>query len=179
MRNFLEKLVLSNTLSGRAEPFVVPNKKISMYVCGITPYDFPHIGHGRCYVVFDLLYRVLTYAGYQVSYCRNFTDIDDKLLQRAEKELGDRMRYAEVAQKFISAFEQDMQALGCTTPQYQPRVTECMPEIISFIDGLLKEGKAYTAKGGDVYYEIAKFPEYGKLSKRNIDDLIAGARVGP
>jgi cysteinyl-tRNA synthetase len=172
----VQELTLTNTLSGNRELFHVDGRKVTLYVCGITPYDFPHIGHGRCYVVFDLLYRVLTYAGYTVTYCRNFTDIDDKLLNRAEKELGDRMRYREIAQRYIDAFTQDMSAMGCATPQYQPRVTECMPAIISFIEGLVAKGKAYVVNG-DVYFEIATFPQYGKLSKRNIDDLIAGARV--
>lgn len=172
-----EKIFLTNTLSDSKEQFVAPKQPIKMYVCGITPYDFPHIGHGRCYVVFDLLYRVLKYAGYQVHYCRNFTDIDDKILTKAEKELGDRMKFREISQRYITAFGNDMAALNCLTPDFEPRVTTSMPEIIAFIDGLIKKGIAYVTDNGDVYYSIEKFPNYGKLSKRNLDDLVAGARI--
>lgn len=147
-----------------------------MYVCGITPYDYAHMGHGRCYVTFDILHRLLTLLGYEVSYCRNFTDIDDKLLNKAELELGDRTRYAEIAERYIKAFHQDMAALNCNNPDYEPRVTETIPEIITFIEGLIKDGKAYEV-AGDVYYSISSFPAYGELSKRNLDDLMAGARV--
>ena len=100
---------------------------------GITPYDYPHIGHGRCYVTFDLVYRVLEFAGYEVVYARNFTDIDDKLLKRAEIELGDASRFSEIAHRFIAAFGRDMHKLNCKTPQYEPRVTEVIDQIISFV----------------------------------------------
>jgi cysteinyl-tRNA synthetase len=170
-------VAITNTLSGKKETIVPLHPgKIKMYVCGITPYDYPHMGHGRVYVTFDLLYRLLTTLGYEVSYCRNFTDIDDKLLNKAELELGDRMRYLEIADRYIKAFHQDMNSLNCKNPDYEPRVTQTIPEIIAFIEGLIKAGKAYEVSG-DVYFSIPSFPAYGELSKRNIDDLMAGARV--
>jgi len=130
----VQKVQITNTLSGKKE-LIVSHKEteISLYVCGITPYDFAHVGHGRVYITFDLLVRLLSAVGYTVHYCRNFTDIDDKLLARAERELGDRLRYKEVANTFISAFSEDVRALGCLPPEFEPRVTETIDEIITFI----------------------------------------------
>src|SRR3990167_2051260 len=117
-------LQISDTLSGNKVPFEPLNKdKISMYVCGVTPYDHAHVGHGRCYVTFDLLFRLLKYLGYNVQYCRNFTDVDDKLLNKAEKELGSKYRYKEIADKFIKSFEEDVTNLQCQKPDFEPRVT--------------------------------------------------------
>lgn len=170
-------ITLSNTLTGKKESFVPLKKEaVNLYVCGITPYDYAHIGHGRVYVTFDVLLRLLRLLQFDVTYCRNFTDIDDKLLHRAEKELGDKFRYKEIAQKYIDAYHEDVVALGCLTPDVEPRVTETIPGIITFIEGLVKNGYAYQVDG-DVYYRVTKFPSYGKLSKRNIEDLVAGARV--
>lgn len=177
MPTTLHLLSLTNTLSGRKEVFSpIEPGRVRLYVCGITPYDYAHIGHGRCYVTFDVLYRLLTFLGYEVSYCRNFTDIDDKLLNRARCEYGDESKYKEVAQKYITAYEEDMQALGCLSPTYEPHVTNTIPQIIAFIEGLITTGHAYVVEG-DVYYSIETFSSYGKLSKRNIDEMIAGARV--
>ncbi|HSW73579.1 MAG TPA: cysteine--tRNA ligase, partial [Candidatus Limnocylindria bacterium] len=150
--------------------------KVRMYVCGITPYDTSHLGHGRVYVTFDMFYRLLLFLKYDVTYCRNFTDIDDKLITKAEKEFGDGLRYREIAQRYIDAYHQDMAALGCLRPTYEPRVTETIAEIITFVQGLVDAGKAYVVDG-DVYFSISSFPDYGKLSKRNLDDLKVGARV--
>ncbi len=147
-----------------------------MYVCGITPYDYAHMGHGRCYVTFDVLYRLLRFFGYEVTYCRNFTDIDDKLLARSLEEYGDPTRYQEIADFYIAAYHQDMQRLGCLPPIYEPRVTQHIKPIIEFVEELIATNHAYVADR-DVYYSIESFPAYGKLSKRNIDDLLAGARV--
>src|SRR5690606_5702551 len=170
-------LKLSNTLTGKKDPLVVDsNKKVTMYVCGITPYDFSHLGHGRCYVTFDVLYRLLTMSGYEVTYCRNFTDIDDKLINKAEKELGDRLQYQVIADRYIAAYHEDMTQLNCLLPSVEPKVTEHIPEIIAFIESLIEQEYAYQV-GSDVYFHIARFPEYGKLSKRSVDDLYAGARV--
>lgn len=172
-----QTLLLTNTLTGKKEPFNPQlDAHVSMYVCGVTPYDHAHIGHGRCYVTFDTLYRLLHALGYNVKYVRNFTDIDDKLLNRAQKELGDRMRYGEVAQRYIKSFMDNMRALACLTPTVQPRVTESIPGIIDLVQKLVDSGHAYVVDG-DVYYDVASFPAYGKLSKRKLDDLIAGARV--
>lgn len=168
---------LTNTLSGKKEKFVPRVAgRASLYVCGITPYDFAHIGHGRCYVVFDVLNRLLRACNYQVSYCRNFTDIDDKLLARAEREYGDASRYPEVAARFIAAFREDVAALGCIEPDFEPRVTEVVPQIIAFIEELERFGWAY-AVNGSVYFAVDKMPDYGKLSRRSTDELLAGARV--
>lgn len=173
----MEKLALTTTITGKKTPFVPQQApKVTMYVCGITPYDYAHVGHGRCYVTFDLLYRLLTFLGFSVTYCRNFTDIDDKLLARAERELGDPMRYAEVASKYIQFYQQDMEQLHCLAPTYQPRVTEHIPQIISVIQGLIEKGYAYESRGS-VYYRVKKFASYGKLSHRDLDDLKVGARV--
>jgi cysteinyl-tRNA synthetase len=170
-------LTITNTLSGKKEQFV-PSKapEITMYVCGVTPYDFAHLGHGRVYVIFDVLYRLLRFSGYKVTYCRNFTDIDDKLLMKAQKEFGNRMSYKQLANKFIDAFHDDMNALNCLPPTYEPKVTDNIIEIIEFIKELIKKGKAYIVNG-DVYFSIEQFPAYAKLSKHKLKDLRAGARV--
>lgn len=168
---------ITNTLTGKKEQFVpLEQHKVLLYVCGITPYDFAHVGHGRVYVTFDVLVRTLRLLGYEVSYCRNYTDIDDKLLHKAAQEFSDETKYLEVANRYIRAYEQDMQALNCVTPTYQPRVTQTIPEIIAFVAGLIENGKAYEVNG-DVYFRIASFPEYGKLSKQKLDELRSGARV--
>ncbi len=171
-------MIVFNTLSGKKEPFIPQHEKtVTMYVCGVTPYDHAHIGHGRCYVTFDLLYRMLEFLGYDVVYCRNFTDIDDKLLNKAQAEFGDRMRYHELASKYIASYNQDMARLNTVVPAFEPRVTENIPQIIRFIEELVASGKAYAVEGGDVYFNIQTFPEYGKLSKQKIDQLRAGERV--
>lgn len=170
-------LTIHNTLSDRQEPFRADTNKVNMYVCGITPYDFAHLGHGRCYVTFDVLYRLLRFLGYEVKYCRNFTDIDDKLINRADKELNDPTQYLMIADRFIESFHQDMKQLDCLSPAYEPRVTTHIIPIIRFIEGLIVAGKAYTTPLGDVYFSIASFPSYGKLSKRSLEDLEAGARI--
>lgn len=168
---------LYNTLTSRQEPFEARDKKIMMYVCGITPYDAAHLGHGRCYVTFDLLYRLLTFFGAQVTYCRNITDIDDKLINRADKELNDATQYPLIADRYIELFHKDMAQLNCIPPTFEPRVTMHMPQIISFIEGLIAAQHAYVTPLGDVYFSITSFPAYGELSKRSLDDLEAGARV--
>jgi len=170
-------LKITNTVTGKKELFesLVPNK-VSMYVCGVTPYDRAHIGHGRCYVAFDFLYRLLRFIGYEVSYVRNFTDIDDKLLFRAEKEFGDKFRYLDIARRCITSYHADMSALNCVDPDVEPHVTEHIPLIIAFIEQLIEAGHAYASQG-DVYFDVRSFPEYGKLSHQNINELLVGARV--
>lgn len=165
----------TNTLTGKKEEFVV-DKQLKMYVCGITPYDDPHVGHGRCYVSFDILNRMLRFSGIAVTYCRNFTDIDDKIMHKAEKELGDRLRFQEIADRYIKNFHHDIGKLNCLSPDVEPRVTENIPQIIDFIKELIDKGYAYQA-GNDVYFHIEKFPEYGKLSKQKVEDLYAGVRI--
>lgn len=168
---------LFNTLTNQEETFLVQGKNVSFYACGITPYDYAHLGHGRCYVTFDILYRLLTFLGYKVTYCRNFTDIDDKLIRRADQELNDPEQYLIIANRFIKTFHEDMKALGCLPPDFEPRVTTHIPHIIAFIEGLIAEGKAYVTPLGDVYYSIESFPSYGKLSKRTHEELKMGARI--
>jgi cysteinyl-tRNA synthetase len=170
-------LKVTNTLTGKKEQFtpLIPGK-VLMYVCGVTPYAPAHIGHGRCYVSFDVVYRFLKFLGYDVRYCRNFTDIDDKLINKAEKEFGDRQRYKELADKYIRSFHDDMRALDCQSPNFEPCVTDNIPEIIEFIQGLIDQGQAYQS-GGDVYFSVRSFDHYGELSNRHLDDLRAGARV--
>lgn len=170
-------ITISNNLTGKKELFhSLEPKEVKLYVCGITPYDFAHVGHGRCYVTFDLLYRLLSFLGYTVIYCRNYTDIDDKLIQRAKKEFNDQEKYGQIASRFIAAFKEDVAHLNCVTPTYEPRVTDNIPAIITFIAGLIEAGKAYVVDG-DVYFSIKSFKEYGKLSKHKVEDLHAGARV--
>lgn len=170
-------LRITNSLSGQKELFKpLLNNKVNLYVCGITPYDFSHIGHGRCYVIFDMVYRYLSFLGYDVTYCRNFTDIDDKLLHKAEKEFGDASRYSEIATRYINAYHDDMQALNCLSPDKEPRVTQTIPQIIDFVQGLIANGSAYE-KDGSVYFRVRKFTNYGQLSKQDINDLNAGARI--
>ena len=170
-------ITITNTLSGKKELFKPLNDNtVTLYVCGITPYDYAHLGHGRVYVAFDVLYRLLKFMGYEVKYCRNFTDIDDKIINRAQKELGDSNKFKDISEKYITAFEQDFKQLNCLPPNYEPKVTQTIPEIIAFVQGLIDNGKAYVSNG-DVYFEIAQFPTYGRLSKHKLDDLIAGARV--
>ncbi len=173
----MTKLQLSNSLTGRKQEFepLVENE-VKMYVCGVTPYALAHIGHGRCYVSFDLLYRLLKYLGYDVTYCRNLTDIDDKILKKAQEHFGNKLRYAEVTTPMIKSFHNDMHKLNTLPPDYEPRATETIDEIISFVQHLIDAGKAYQANG-DVYFSIESFPEYGKLSKHKLEDLKAGSRI--
>lgn len=170
-------LRITNSLTGQKEPFKpIVSGKINLYVCGITPYDFSHIGHGRCYVVFDMIYRYLSFLGFDVKYCRNFTDIDDKLLNKAEKEFGDASRYSEIATRYINAYHEDMKSLNCISPDHEPRVTQTIPQIIEFVQGLVSNGSAYELDGS-IYFRVRKFAGYGKLSKQDINDLRAGARI--
>lgn len=168
------QMQFTNTLTGKKEEIGV-KKTIKMYVCGVTPYDDAHIGHGRCYVSFDVVKRLLSFYGYEVIYCRNFTDIDDKLIFRAEKEYGDRLRFKEIADKYIRNFHEDIAKLNCVSPHYEPRVTENISPIIDFIKELIDKGFAYQA-GSDVYFRVKTFQDYGKLSKQKIEDLYAGTR---
>lgn len=169
---------LTNTLSGKKEYFNAQktDKKILMYVCGITPYGESHIGHGRAYITFDVLYRLLKFLGFDVRYCRNFTDIDDKLIKKAQDQFADPLKYPEVAQKYITMFHEDMRRLNCLSPTIEPRVTEHMDQIIVFIQKLIDAGHAY-AVNGDVYFSLSSIDAYAKLSKHKLEDLRAGARI--
>lgn len=163
-----------NTLTSEKEIFVplVPGK-VGMYVCGVTVYDYCHIGHARAGVVFDIIYRYLKYAGYDVTYVRNYTDIDDKIINRANQEGTD---YRTIADRYIQAFDEDMARLGLAKPTVEPKATDHIDGIISIIEALIAKGHAYVS-GGDVYYAVETFPDYLKLSGRNLEEMQAGARV--
>ncbi len=163
-----------NTLSGEKETFVplVPGKA-GMYVCGVTVYDYCHIGHARANVVFDIIFRYLKYAGYDVTYVRNYTDIDDKIINRANQEGCD---YRTISDRYIQAFDEDMARLGLAKPTVEPKATDHIGGIINIIETLIAKGHAYASEG-DVYYAVETFPEYLKLSGRNLEEMQAGARV--
>ena len=163
-----------NTLTGEKNTFVplVPGKA-GMYVCGVTVYDYCHIGHARANVVFDIIYRYLSYSGYDVTYVRNYTDIDDKIINRANQEGVD---YRTITDRYIRAFDEDMERLGLAKPTVEPKATDHIGGIIAIISTLIAKGHAYESEG-DVYYAVESFPEYLKLSGRNLDDMLAGARV--
>ncbi len=163
-----------NTLTGTKEPFEpIEPGRVRMYVCGVTVYDRCHIGHARAAVVFDVIYRYLRYSSYDVTYVRNFTDVDDKIIARANEQ-GVTAR--EIAERYIAAFYEDMDALGVARPTHEPRATEHVPEMVAHIRGLIDRGVAY-AVDGDVYFSVGDYPAYGRLSRRPLDELAAGARV--
>ena len=165
-----------NTLTQRKEVFKpCEGKTVRMYVCGPTVYDHAHIGHARSAVVFDTIRRWLEFKGYKVVYVRNYTDVDDKIIKRAKEE---GKPWNEIAETFIKSYEEDMRALNVLEPTYKPRVTQHIEDIIKTIKGLIEKGFAYRS-GGNVYYCVEKFPEYGKLSGRKPSDMLAGARVEP
>jgi cysteinyl-tRNA synthetase len=163
-----------NTITGEKEIFVplVPGK-VGMYVCGVTVYDYCHIGHARAGVVFDIIFRHLKYSGYDVTYVRNYTDIDDKIINRANQEGTD---YRKIADRYIEAFDEDMERLGLAKPTVEPKATDHIAGIIRIIEALIAKGHAYVSEG-DVYYAVETFPDYLKLSGRNLEEMQAGARV--
>ncbi|PLX95947.1 MAG: cysteine--tRNA ligase [Desulfuromonas sp.] len=165
-----------NTLSGQKELFEprVPGK-VGMYVCGVTVYDYCHIGHARANIVFDIVYRYLKYSNYDVTYVRNYTDVDDKIINRAN-ERG--ITSQQLSEEFIQAFDEDMGRLGLDLPTVQPKATEHIDHIIALVERLIANGKAYASEG-DVYFAVESFDDYLKLSKRNLDEMQAGARIAP
>jgi len=165
-----------NTMSGKKEEFqpLVPGK-VGMYVCGVTVYDYCHIGHARANIVFDIIFRYLKFSGYETTYVRNYTDVDDKIINRAN-ERG--ISTQELSEEFITAFDEDMEALGLIRPTHEPRATEYIQQIIDINQKLIDKGIAYES-AGDVYYCVDKFPDYLKLSKRNMEEMQSGARVTP
>ena len=163
-----------NTLSRKKEILntVEPNH-VKLYVCGITSYDYCHIGHARSTLAFDMIVRYLRYRGYKVTYIRNFTDIDDKIIKRAQEQ---QTTPEELAKRFIDEFYIDMDKLGADRPTLEPKATEHITEMTDLIQELIDKGLAYPA-GGDVYYSVSNFSDYGKLSGRNLKDMQAGARI--
>jgi cysteinyl-tRNA synthetase len=168
-------LHIHNSMTGRKEPFkpITPGE-VRMYVCGITVYDYCHIGHGRMLIVFDLLRRHLRESGYRVTFVRNITDIDDKIILRAE-ENGEPI--VALTERFIRAYHEDCAALGVELGDHEPKATEYLPQIIDMVARLIERGNAYRGDNGDVYFSVASFAAYGRLSGKRIADLRAGARV--
>lgn len=167
-------LRIYNTLTRKKEDFQpVSSGKVGMYVCGVTVYDMCHIGHARSIVLFDVIYRYLKNIGYEVTYVRNFTDVDDKIIKRAN-EIGE--NWKGLAERFVHEFYVDMDALGVLRPTHEPRATEHIAQIQSIIQRLVERGHAYVGDG-DVMFSVESFPGYGKLSGKRIDELLAGARV--
>ncbi|GAB6057804.1 cysteine--tRNA ligase [Desulfonatronum parangueonense] len=170
-------MLLYNSLRGKKEEFQpLSENHVRLYVCGITAYDYCHIGHARSAVVFDVLVRYLRHRGWQVTFVRNFTDIDDKIINRAATE---GLSSAEVAEKYIVAFYEDMDRLGILRADYEPRATEHIPGMIQLCESLIARGYAYATDQGDVYFRVRAFEGYGRLSGRNIEELRSGARVEP
>jgi cysteinyl-tRNA synthetase len=169
-----ESIKVYNTMSGKKEEFTpfTPGK-VNMYVCGITAYDVCHLGHARSAVVFDIIKRYLRYSGYDVTHVRNITDIDDKIIARAAQE---GISTEKVAKKYADEYYHDMELLGVSRADVEPNATDHIDEMIGTISALIDKGYAYPVDG-DVYFEVNRFSEYGKLSGKNIDDLKAGARV--
>lgn len=163
-----------NTLSRKKEPLsTIEPDHVKLYVCGITSYDYCHIGHARSTLAFDMIVRYLRYRGYKVTYVRNFTDIDDKIINRAREQ---ETTPSELANRFIDEFYTDMDNLGADRPTLEPRATDHITEMIDLIQELIDRGLAYPA-GGDVYYSVSQFADYGKLSGRQLEDMQAGARI--
>ena len=168
-------LKIYNTLTNSKDVFKpLEEGKISMYVCGMTVYDYCHIGHARVLVSFDMITRYLRSQNWEVSYVRNITDIDDKIINRAN-ENGE--HYTDLTERFIDAMHEDEKTLGVARPDQEPRATAYIQDIIDMIQVLIDKDYAYACDNGDVYYRVAKFEGYGKLSNKNSEDLLAGARV--
>jgi cysteinyl-tRNA synthetase len=163
-----------NTMSGKKEEFLPQGDSIKMYVCGVTPYDNSHLGHGMSYVIFDVVRRYLKYKGYRVKYVQNVTDIDDKIILRANQR---GIPTGELAEKFARSYFEDMAALNILPADANPRATEEIPKIIEVIQGLIEKGYAYKNPDGSVYFRVTKDADYGKLSHRTLDSMQAGARV--
>src|SRR5689334_16412024 len=168
-------LKIYDSLSREKRPFVpLDPARVRMYVCGITVYDFCHLGHARMLVAFDIVQRWLRASGYPLTYVRNITDIDDKIIRRAE-ESGEPI--ASLTARFIRYMEEDAAALGVQKPDFEPRATAYLPEMLELIGKLERRGAAYQAQSGDVNFSVRKFPGYGKLSGKSLEDLRAGERV--
>lgn len=163
-----------NTLSGKKEELSpLKEGEVRMYVCGVTVYNSSHIGHARSLLTFDIVYRYLKFLGFQVTFVRNFTDVDDKIIQRAKEE---GVAAEAIATRYIQEFNRDCSALGLLRPTHEPKATEHIPEMVSLIQRLVEKGAAYRVNG-DVFFQVDRFPRYGKLSRRRLEELEAGARV--
>jgi len=170
------KIFIYNSLTRKKEEFIPLNKpKVNIYTCGVTVYDASHIGHARSLYIFDVIRRYLKYKGFDVKFARNITDVDDKIINRAN-EL--KVKWQELVKKYIGRYYEDLEALGIEKGDFEPRATENIAQMISYIQRLVDKGYAYEA-GGDVYFNVRKFPGYGKLSGQSIDQMETGVRIGP
>lgn len=168
-------LQIYNTLTRKKEPFTpLVENKVGLYVCGITVYDLCHMGHARTYLSFDIMVRFLRHAGYEVNYVRNITDVDDKIIQRA---IANNETPDELTQRTIAMMHEDFASINLLEPDIEPRVTEHMPEIIDVIQRLLDKNHAYKAPSGDILFDVSSYEQYGRLSKQDLSQLNAGARV--
>ena len=168
-------LAIYNSFARKKEPFTpIESKKIRMYVCGMTVYDFCHVGHARVMVVFDMVSRYLRSIGFDVLYVRNITDIDDKIIERAKKNSE---QITDLTNRFIEEMNKDANALGVLPPDLEPKATDHIKEIIEMISELIKKEHAYLAANGDVFFDVDSFKDYGKLSGKNIEELRSGERV--
>ncbi len=167
---------LYNTMSRRLEEFTPSGDEVKMYVCGITPYDHSHVGHAMSYIVFDVLRRYLEFRGYKVRHVQNYTDIDDRIIMRANAR---GISFQDLAGEYIREYEEEMRELNITPAHHYPRATEEIPTIINMIEALIAKGHAYATEDGDVYFAVRSKPDYGKLSGRTVDAMMAGARVEP
>ncbi|HEV8078149.1 MAG TPA: class I tRNA ligase family protein, partial [Marinobacter sp.] len=164
-----------NTLSQKKEEFKpIEPGKVGVYVCGMTVYDYCHLGHARVLVAFDVITRYFRHSGFDVNYVRNITDIDDKILRRAD-ENGE--VYTDLTERMIAAMHEDEARLGVLPPNAEPRATAFISDMIAMIETLIAGDHAYVAGNGDVYFSVSSFADYGKLSKKKLEDLLAGARV--
>ncbi|MGS0676684.1 cysteine--tRNA ligase [Shewanella sp. 0m-4] len=168
-------LKLYNSLTRQKEQFVpIQPGKVGMYVCGVTIYDLCHIGHGRTFVSFDMIVRYLRYSGYDVNFQRNITDVDDKIIKRANE---NHESCDSLTERLIAEMHKDFDALNMARPDNEPRATQHIPEIIDMVERLIERDHAYVASSGDVLFSVSSFPEYGRLSGQNLEQLQAGARV--
>jgi cysteinyl-tRNA synthetase len=168
-------LRIFNSLTRQKEEFCpIEPGKVRMYVCGMTVYDYCHVGHARVMVVFDVVLRWLRDKGYDVTYVRNITDIDDKIIRRAQENGED---FHDLTARFIQAMHEDLAALGILPPTHEPRATEAMADIVALIQTLLDKSFAYVGGSGDVYYDVSRFDCYGRLANKKLDDLRAGSRI--
>ena len=164
-----------NSLTNQKEDFMpIREGEVSMYVCGMTVYDNCHLGHARAMIAFDILFKYLENQGYKVKFVRNITDVDDKIIERA---IHNNESIDDLTQRTIASMHEDFAQLGLALPTIEPRATDYIPGMIEMIEDLIVKGNAYHSSGGDVFFAVRTFPEYGKLSNKNIDDLNPGARI--
>jgi len=169
-------IFIYNSLTRKKQEFIPLNPpKVNIYTCGVTVYDDSHIGHARSLYIFDLIRRYLKYRGFDVKFVRNITDVDDKIINRANELKVD---WQELVKKYIGRYDEDLEALGIGKGDFEPRATENIAEMVKYIQALIEKGYAYEA-GGDVYFNVRKFPGYGKLSGQSIDQMETGVRIGP